>query len=87
MAYGCSSVGRALVSKTRCRAFESLLPCQIEKIMKKIIIYFQESYKELVHKVTWPSWKELQGSAILVMVSSLIIAIVVALDGFGIQKS
>ncbi len=25
--YGCSSVGRALVSKTRCRAFESLLPC------------------------------------------------------------
>ena len=26
--YGCSSVGRALVSKTRCRAFESLLPCQ-----------------------------------------------------------
>ena len=26
--YGCSSVGRALVSKTRCRAFESLLPCK-----------------------------------------------------------
>ena len=25
--YGCSSVGRALVSKTRCREFESLLPC------------------------------------------------------------
>lgn len=25
---GCSSVGRALVSKTRCRAFESLLPCE-----------------------------------------------------------
>jgi preprotein translocase subunit SecE len=50
-----------------------------EKIMKKIVIYLQESYKELVHKVTWPSWKELQGSAILVMVSSLIIALVVAL--------
>jgi hypothetical protein len=26
--HGCSSVGRALVSKTRCRAFESLLPCK-----------------------------------------------------------
>ncbi len=26
-AHGCSSVGRALVSKTRCREFESLLPC------------------------------------------------------------
>ncbi|MFO7368788.1 MAG: preprotein translocase subunit SecE [Bacteroidales bacterium] len=47
--------------------------------MRKIKNYLQESYKELVHKVTWPSWKELQGSAILVMVSSLIIALVVAL--------
>jgi preprotein translocase subunit SecE len=47
--------------------------------MKRIINYLQDSYNELVHKVTWPSWKELQGSAILVMVSSLIIALVVAL--------
>jgi preprotein translocase subunit SecE len=47
--------------------------------MKGITTYFQETYKELVHKVTWPSWKELQGSAILVMVSSLIIALAVAL--------
>jgi preprotein translocase subunit SecE len=54
----------------------------IEKTMKKIITYLQESYKELMHKVTWPSWKELQGSAILVMVSSLIIALVVALMDF-----
>jgi preprotein translocase subunit SecE len=46
--------------------------------MKRIKLYLQESYKELVHKVTWPSWKELQGSAILVMVSSLIIALAVA---------
>jgi len=35
-----------------------------------------------MHKVTWPSWKELQGSAILVMVSSLLIALVVALMDF-----
>jgi preprotein translocase subunit SecE len=54
--------------------------------MKKIIIYLQESYKELVFKVTWPSWKELQGSAILVMVSSLIIAIVVALMDLGFKN-
>jgi preprotein translocase subunit SecE len=47
--------------------------------MKSILIYLQEAYKELIHKVTWPSWKELQGSAILVMVSSLMIAVVVAL--------
>ena len=47
--------------------------------MKKIVAYIQDSYNELVHKVTWPSWKELQGSSILVMVSSVIIALLVAL--------
>jgi preprotein translocase subunit SecE len=40
--------------------------------------YFQESYTELVHKVTWPTWAELQNSATLVMVATLIIAIIVA---------
>jgi preprotein translocase subunit SecE len=40
--------------------------------------YFQESYTELVHKVTWPSWGELQNSAVLVMVATLIIALLVA---------
>jgi preprotein translocase subunit SecE len=54
--------------------------------MKKIVAYLQESYKELMHKVTWPSWKELQGSAILVMVSSLIIAVVVALMDLGFKN-
>jgi preprotein translocase subunit SecE len=54
--------------------------------MKKIMLYLQESYKELVFKVTWPSWKELQGSAMLVMVSSLIIAIVVALMDLGFKE-
>jgi len=39
--------------------------------------YFKESYDELMHKVSWPSWSELQGSAIVVSVASLIIALVV----------
>jgi preprotein translocase subunit SecE len=77
--YGCSSVGRALVSKTRCREFESLLPCEIiNTTMNTIKRYFQESYTELVHKVTWPTWSELQNSAVLVMVATLIVALLVA---------
>jgi preprotein translocase subunit SecE len=40
--------------------------------------YFKESYTELIHKVTWPSWTDLQNSAILVMVASLIFALIVA---------
>ena len=29
--YGNSSVGRALVSKTRCREFEPLFPCKVKE--------------------------------------------------------
>ena len=43
----------------------------------KIKLYLQEAYDELVHKVTWPTWKELQSSALVVMVASLIISLVV----------
>jgi preprotein translocase subunit SecE len=45
----------------------------------KITAYFKESYDELMHKVSWPTWSELQGSAIVVSVASLIIAFVVFL--------
>ena len=45
--------------------------------MKRLINYFKAAYEELVHKVSWPSFKELQGSTILVMVASLIFAIVI----------
>jgi len=43
----------------------------------KVVIYIKESYDELMHKVSWPTWSELQGSAIVVSVASLIIAIIV----------
>jgi len=43
----------------------------------KVVSYFKEAYTELVHKVSWPTWSELQSSAIVVMVASLIIAIIV----------
>jgi preprotein translocase subunit SecE len=45
--------------------------------MKRLISYVKEAYKELVHKVTWPSFKELQSSTIIVMVASVIIAVVI----------
>ncbi len=40
--------------------------------------YFKESYTELVHKVTWPTWTDLQNSAVLVMVATLIVSLLVA---------
>ena len=47
--------------------------------MKRFINYIKECYAELVEKVSWPTWKELQGSAIVVSIASLIIALVVYL--------
>jgi len=43
----------------------------------KVVNYIKECYDELMHKVSWPSWSELQGSAIVVSVASLIIAVIV----------
>ncbi len=47
--------------------------------MKRFINYVKECYTELVEKVSWPTWKELQSSAIVVSIASLIIALVVFL--------
>ncbi|MBR4156700.1 MAG: preprotein translocase subunit SecE [Bacteroidales bacterium] len=47
--------------------------------MKRFISYVKECYTELVEKVSWPTWKELQSSAIVVSIASLIIALVVYL--------
>ena len=43
----------------------------------KLKIYLQETYNELVHKVSWPTWSELQNSAIVVMIASLLFAMVI----------
>jgi len=50
--------------------------------MSKIGTYISETKNELVNKVSWPTWPELQSSAIVVMISSIIIALVV----FGMDR-
>jgi len=42
-----------------------------------MIKYIKASYNELVNKVTWPTFAQLQSSTVVVMVASLIFAIVV----------
>lgn len=49
--------------------------------MQKIRLYLQDSYNELMHKVSWPTWPELQSSAIVVLVATLIFALLI----FGID--
>jgi len=41
--------------------------------MNKIAHYFKDSYKELMEKVSWPTWGELQQSTMIVLVATLVI--------------
>jgi len=52
----------------------------------KLILYFEEAYNELIHKVSWPTRKELQSSAFIVMVASLIIALIVFVMDFSFEN-
>jgi preprotein translocase subunit SecE len=47
--------------------------------MNKIRIYVKEATNELLHKVSWPTWEELQSSLVVVLVASLIFSIVIYL--------
>ncbi len=49
----------------------------------KLVENIKLSYDELVHKVSWPTPKELAQSAVVVLVASLVLALVVwAMDLF-----
>ncbi len=56
--------------------------------MSKIGDYVKSSYDELVHKVSWPTFKELQNSAVVVAVAALILAVVIFLMDYvcGVQS-
>jgi len=43
----------------------------------KVKAYIEETVNELLHKVSWPTWSELQSSAIVVAITSFIIALII----------
>ena len=47
--------------------------------MAKKQSYLKSSYDELMNKVSWPTWSELQSSSIVVAIASLIIALIIYL--------
>ena len=50
--------------------------------MAAVTEYIKESYIELTEKVTWPTWRELSNSAMVVLVAAIIIALVI----FGMDQ-
>ena len=55
----------------------SLSTRAIKKDKMKIGAYIKDSFDELLNKVTWPTWEELQSSAVVVAIASLIIALII----------
>ena len=51
--------------------------------MNKIGNYFRDSYKELMEKVTWPTWAQLQQSTMIVLGATLVITALVSLMDFA----
>lgn len=54
--------------------------------MNKITTYFRESYRELLEKVTWPTWAQLQQSTMIVLVATLLFTAMIGVMDLGINK-
>lgn len=54
--------------------------------MRRFINYCKESFIELTHKTTWPSWQKLQSSALLVIVTTVILAALLWVVDYAFQS-
>jgi preprotein translocase subunit SecE len=52
----------------------------------KIKAYFEETWNELMHKVSWPTWSELQSSAMIVMIGTVIISLLIFAMDFSFRN-
>ena len=58
----------------------------IKIVMNKVSSYFRDSWKELIEKVTWPTWNQLQQSTVIVLVATLVITAMVWVMDFASQN-
>lgn len=45
--------------------------------MEQLRTYIRESYDELLHKVTWPTWANLQSTTIVVLVATFVMSLLI----------
>ena len=50
--------------------------------MNKFSVFVKESYKEMMEKVSWPKWEQLQQSTMIVLAATLLITALVAVMDF-----
>jgi preprotein translocase subunit SecE len=46
-------------------------------MLERINIYIKESFNELTEQVEWPSWKALNSTTMVVLASTLVIALII----------
>lgn len=54
--------------------------------MSKLKSFILESYDEMMHKVSWPKYSELQSSSVLVLVASVIFALLIGVIDLGFDN-
>ena len=55
--------------------------------MAGIRTYVEEIVNELSNKVSWPTWEELQTSSVIVLVTSIILALIIWLMDYAFEMS
>jgi preprotein translocase subunit SecE len=55
--------------------------------MEKVKNYILDSIDEIMNKVSWPKFSELQSSATLVLVASFIFAVIIGLIDLGFKNT
>lgn len=69
--------GSISVSKTADLGSNPGARANVKIKMNKLREYLRLSTDELVNKVSWPTWEDLQESTVIVMVASMLIALVI----------
>lgn len=59
----------------------------VTQTMNKLVSYFKDSYNEMINHVTWSTYPELQSSAVLVLVASLILTGVISVMDFAFKEA
>ena len=55
--------------------------------MNKLITFAKECKEEMVNKVSWPKYADLQSSSILVLVASLIFALIIGVIDLAFDET
>jgi len=64
-----------------------VIRAETKNLMEKLKNYILDSIDEIRNKVSWSKFNELQSSAILVLVASVIFALVIGLIDFGFNNA